>query len=319
MALWPFGKKAAKQDAAKQDAATQDESAEAGNRAEAVVESPAQARHEAAERGVDQGLEQASDTAPENAEPAAAEHASTEPEGGPIVIPHDAVNGSTGPFDGDSVKIEDFDFSDFSQATLDLASVRIPLPKESQVQVEMGETGPKMVHIVTRFGRATPVAFASPRTGGLWETSSQEIIEGMRAEGMPARFETGPWGREIVGTGANGIIRIIGVEGPRWLYRLTLAAPKGKEDELTALGRDMAARSFIYRGSDPVLAGNSLPVVLPKQLAAQVQHAVQQRETQQRAQQEGNQQANQPGGTPNPNALADALQKLANNHNNDPK
>ncbi|WJY68201.1 DUF3710 domain-containing protein [Corynebacterium auris] len=289
MALWPFGKHAGKAD----KAGHAENAGGAGNAEASGVPAPEQ---EAA-----QPVEESAETAP------------TEAEGGPVVIAHDAINGSTGPFDGDSVKIEDFDFSDFSQATLDLSSVRIPLPKESQVQVEMGEAGPKMVHIVTRFGRATPVAFAAPRTGGLWESSSAEIIEGMRAEGMPATFEPGPWGREIVGTGANGVIRIIGIEGPRWLYRLTLAAPKGKEDELTALGRDMAARSFIYRGNNPILAGNSLPVVLPKQLAAQVQQAVRQREAHQRAQQQGGQQ---PGVAPNPNALAEALQRLADNRNN---
>ncbi|WP_342319871.1 DUF3710 domain-containing protein [Corynebacterium mayonis] len=226
----------------------------------------------------------------------------------PVVIEHDSIGGTTGPFDGDSVRIEDFDFSDFSQVTLDLSSMRIPLPKKSQVQVEMGEAGPKMVHIVTPHGRATPVAFASPRTGGMWETSSEEIAEGMREEGMPVTFETGPWGREVVGQGNHGVIRIIGVEGPRWLYRLTLAAPSGKEDDLTALGHEIIARTFVYRGTEPILAGNSLPVVLPQQLATQVQEAVAQRDAQRQAQ-----QSQQEGGSPlsgTPAALQEALQKL---------
>ncbi|AWB84142.1 DUF3710 domain-containing protein [Corynebacterium liangguodongii] len=246
MALWPFGKK---------------KSAQPARDAAAEKDDPQLA---AQEPGIDAA------EAEQAAEPA-----------DPVVIAHDAVGGETGPFDGDSVNIDDFDFSDFSSVTLNLGSMRIPLPKESQVQVEMGEAGPKMVHIVTRHGRATPVAFAAPRTGGIWESSSEEIAEGMRSEGMPVRFETGPWGREVVGTGTNGVIRIIGVEGPRWLYRVTLAAPTGKEDELAQLGRELVGRSFIYRGADPILAGNSLPVVLPAQLAQQVQQAVIARNAQQ--------------------------------------
>lgn len=290
MALWPFGKNKG-----------------AGSRAATPDTPPAEPAADEARRADADATAAVEDAA---AAPAAAapEVAQEDAPAGPVVIGHDAVNGQSGPFDGDAVRIEDFDFSDFSQVTLNLSSMRIPLPQESQVQVEMGDTGPKMVHIVTRHGRATPVAFASPRTGGLWEKSSEEIAEGMRAEGMPVSFETGPWGREIVGTGANGTIRIIGVEGPRWLYRLTLAAPEGREDELTSLGREIVARSFVYRGSDPILAGNSLPVVLPQQLAAQVQEAVRQRAAQQAAQQQA-QQGQQP--TPgNPNALADALQEL---------
>ena len=290
MALWPFGKNKG-----------------AGSRAETPDTPPAEPAADEARRADADATAAVEDAA---AAPAAAapEVAREDAPAGPVVSGHDAVNGQSSPFDGDAVRIEDFDFSDFSQVTLNLSSMRIPLPEESQVQVEMGDTGPKMVHIVTRHGRATPVAFASPRTGGLWEKSSEEIAEGMRAEGMPVSFETGPWGREVVGTGANGTIRIIGVEGPRWLYRLTLAAPEGREDELTSLGREIVARSFVYRGSDPILAGNSLPVVLPQQLAAQVQEAVRQRAAQQAAQQQA-QQGQQP--TPgNPNTLADALQEL---------
>lgn len=88
---------------------------------------------------------------------------------------HDAVSGASGPFDADSVNIEDFDFSDFSQGILNLGSVQIPLPLGSEVQVEMGATGPRMLHIVTQYGRITPVAFAAPRGGGQWRESTKKI------------------------------------------------------------------------------------------------------------------------------------------------
>ena len=64
------------------------------------------------------------------------------------------------------------------------------------------------------------------------------------------------------------------------MYRLTLAAPAGKEEELAQLGREVVARTFIYRGEQPILAGSSLPVMLPQQLAEQVQQALQERQQQ---------------------------------------
>lgn len=193
---------------------------------------------------------------------------------GPASIPHDAVNGERGPYDGDAVNFEDFDFSDFSVGLLDLGSMKIPLPKESQVQVEMGEAGPKMLHIVTKFGRLTPVAFAAPRTAGQWEEASVELIQGVAGDGLDASFEQGPWGREVVGKHDNGTVRIIGVEGPRWMLRLTTTGPEEMAEDLAALAREMIARMFIYRGSDPILAGNSLPVIMPKQLVEQMQQAM---------------------------------------------
>lgn len=290
MAFWPFGKKKKKQ---KQE--------------NPVESSPLEPKQDqpAAEPEAAPKIEAAEDASPvekQEAAPASAPVASAAA-GVEALTDYDPVGGSTGPFDGDNVDIEDFDFSDFSNVTLNLGSIRVPLPKESQVQVEMGEQGPKMVHVVTRYGRITPVAFAAPRTGGLWEESSQEIIEGMRAEGMPVEIQQGPWGQEIVGTGTNGVIRIIGVEGPRWLYRVTLAAPTGSEDQLAEIGRETIARSFVYRGEDPILAGNSLQVVLPAQLAQQVQAAAEAKARQGQA----SAQAPAEG---NPNALSDALKQI---------
>ncbi|QPK78322.1 DUF3710 domain-containing protein [Corynebacterium lizhenjunii] len=200
--------------------------------------------------------------------------------------PHDPVDGEIGPFDGDVVNIETFDFSDFSLGLLDLGSMKIPLPKESQVQVEMGPEGPKMLHIVTRVGRVTPVAFAAPRNGGQWVGAAQDLIKGMEGDGLRTRVEEGPWGTEIVGANDNGVIRIIGIEGPRWMLRMTLAAPAGMEDDLAALGREIASRTFVYRGEAPILAGNSLPVVMPAALVEQVTQAMEERKAQEQAQRE---------------------------------
>lgn len=194
---------------------------------------------------------------------------------------HDAVNGDRGPFDGDSVNFDDFDFSDFAVGLLNLGSMKLPLPKGSQVQVEMGDDGPKLLHIVTQYGRISPVAFAAPRTPGQWMDASDEISEGMAKDGMDPHFENGPWGREIVAKGSGNALRMIGVEGPRWMLRVTLMSPETHAEELTALGRELVARTFVYRGDEPILAGNSLPVIMPPQLVEQMQKAMEARRAQQ--------------------------------------
>lgn len=293
MALWPFGRKkdedardkAADEAGAVPDRAAAEGAGDAGGDASAPVspgEVPAPADSPADRAAAQSGPVFDLDDEPD-------------PE-------HDAVHGSTGPFDGDSVEISDFDFSDFSSGVLNLGSMQIPLPKESQVQVEMGEQGPKMLHIVTRHGRVTPVAFAAPTSAGQWKEAAKEIAEGMNRDGLTVRLERGPWGREVVGEGPAGVIRIIGAEGPRWMLRMTLAAPLDKAEELARLGREITARTFVYRGDNPVLAGNSLPVALPQQLVDQVQQAMQQRAQQQ------NQQA--PGAGQDRQAVDEAARQL---------
>lgn len=290
MALWPFGKKNKKKDAPaagesagdpveklSDDTATGADEEKTDHVSEPAADPVVEAA--VADTPADSAAASTAD-APATGAATVAENAYT----GPATKEHDAIGGESGPFDGDKEDIQEFDFSDFAEGILNLGSIQLPLPKGSQVQVEMGEQGPRMLHVVTEFGRITPVAFAAPNSGGMWEESSDEIAEGMRGDGMPATYEEGPWGREVVGRGDNGVIRIIGVEGPRWLYRVTLAAPHGKEDQLADLAREIIARSFIYRGTAPVLAGNSLPVELPAQLAAQLQQAMAQQQQQQQSQ-----------------------------------
>ncbi|MBV7281039.1 DUF3710 domain-containing protein [Corynebacterium sp. TAE3-ERU30] len=195
-----------------------------------------------------------------------------------------------GPFDGQSVDIEEFDFSDFSVGTLDLGSMKIALPKPSQVQVEMGENGPRMLHIVTEHGRITPVGFAAAASQPQWPTVIDEIRAGMENDGLAVHAEEGPWGTELVGVTDQAQIRMIGCDGPRWMLRTTLVGPKERADDLRDLARDVLARTFVYRGDQPMMAGTSLPVVLPEQLVAQVQEAMVKRKNDaQQAQQQSQQ------------------------------
>ena len=78
----------------------------------------------------------------------------------------------------------------------------------------------------------------------------------MRNDGLDVVVEYGPWGREVVGSapGGGGIVRIIGVDGPRWMLRMTLAAPIDHADEMATLGREITARTFVMRGKDSILA-----------------------------------------------------------------
>ena len=188
--------------------------------------------------------------------------------------------GETGPFDGDTVDINEFDFGDFSSGILDLGSIKIAVPKDSQVQVEMGEKGPKMLHLVTHFGRLTPIAFAAPSSAGQWDEAAAEIAQSMKQSGAEVSVEQGPWGTEIVGENKQAITRVIGAEKPRWMLRMTLAGPADRAEKLAELAREVIARTFVYRGEKPILAGNSLPVTMPANLVQQVQQAMQQRQAQ---------------------------------------
>ena len=188
----------------------------------------------------------------------------------------EAETGAAGPFDADEAKPEDFDFSDFAKASLNLGSVLLTIPREGDIQVEMGPQGPTMLHVATPFGRITPVAFAAPTSGGQWAQSAEEIRDGLANDGLDVTVEQGPWGAEVVGERGDMAMRIMGADGPRWMMRLTLAGPKGQSEDLARLGRGVMARSFVTRGDNPMPAGQPLPVTLPAAMAEQVRKAYEQ-------------------------------------------
>ena len=128
MALWPFGKKKDTDASATQKTENKD--------AEKIAKLDDQ--HEVDTDAVIEKPEDA--TAPEEQD-----QPSTSEENAPPVREHDAVNGQIGPYDGDQVSVESFDFSDFSDGMLNLGSIQVAMPKEAQVQVEMGEDGSAMV------------------------------------------------------------------------------------------------------------------------------------------------------------------------------
>ena len=183
---------------------------------------------------------------------------------------------ASGPFDIDSASPTQFDFSDFAKASLNLGSMLLPIPHVGDIQVEMGPTGPTMLHVATQHGRVTPVAFAAPTSGGLWEESAEEIRQGLESDGLDVQIEQGPWGSEVVGRTSDMEMRIIGADGPRWMLRMTASGPAGQAEELADIARGVLVRSFVSRGDNPMPAGQPLPVTLPSAMAEQIRQAYQQ-------------------------------------------
>ena len=91
---------------------------------------------------------------------------------------------------------------------------------------------------------------------------------------------------------------------------MTLAAPAGMEADLAEMAREIAARTFVYRGDDPILAGNALPVIMPEQLVEQVKQAMDQRQQEQQAAANAQNHPENGVGGPDPAAEAEAEQHL---------
>ena len=174
-----------------------------------------------------------------------------------------------GPFD-----IEDFDKPDDAlMARLDLGSVLIPMAPGGQVQVELNQGGvPSAIWMVTANGRFTIAAYAAPKTPGLWNEVAAELADALREDNASVSVQNGPWGREVVGTGA-GVVRFIGVDGYRWMLRCVVNGTAQSMDALVAEARQAVADTVVRRGDTPMPVRSPLPVELPEQMAAQLRAA----------------------------------------------
>lgn len=190
--------------------------------------------------------------------------------------PTEPVDSDEGPFD-----IEDFDSpEEAAQARLDLGSVLVPLPAAGQIQVELSQTGvPNAVWVVTANGRFTIAAYAAPKSPGQWREVAAELAEALRNDGASVSIQDGPWGREVVGTGA-GVVRFIGVDGYRWMIRCVVNGIAESMDALVAEARTALTDAVVRRGETPLPARTPLEVRLPEQLAAQLRAAAAQQQQQ---------------------------------------
>ena len=215
-----------------------------------------------------------------------------------------AADPDAGPFD-----IEDFDSPEAATvARLDLGSVLIPMPAGGQVQVELSPQGvPSAIWVVTPNGRFTIAAYAAPKSPGLWREVASELADALRNDQAQVSIQDGPWGREVVGTGA-GVVRFIGVDGYRWMVRCVVNGTHESMDALIVEARQALADTVVRRGDTALPVRTPLPVQLPEELANQLRAAATQQAQQaqqamlaaQQAMQAAQQQAQQQAAAQDP-------------------
>ena len=215
-------------------------------------------------------------------------------------------------YDGGPFDIEDFDNPDeAAEARLDLGSVLVPMPPAGQIQVELNEVGvPSAVWVVTPHGRFTIAAYAAPKSPGLWREVASELADSLRKDNARVSIEDGPWGREVVGTGA-GVVRFIGVDGYRWMIRCVVNGAPEAMANLVAEAREALADTVVRRGDTPMPVRTPLPVQLPEPMLEQLRQAAAQQAQMAAAQQAlAEQQAQGQLPTERRSASGSAMQQL---------
>lgn len=172
-----------------------------------------------------------------------------------------------GPYD-----IEDIDHD---AQYLDLGSLMLMPPPEGldlRLQVEESTGDVAALLLVGEDGLIEMRAFASSRSGDLWQDAREAIAADTTRRGGSVNEQEGPFGPELFcqvpvpGEDGQQVVqpsRVIGFSGPRWFLRATIAGRPAVDSAAAQPFEQVFATTVVNRGADAMPPGEALPLKLP--------------------------------------------------------
>ena len=161
---------------------------------------------------------------------------------------------------------------------IDLGGLRVPVPPDTEVRVDVSPEGAVVAATLVRGASAMQVnAFAAPRKAGIWDEVRAEIAATLREGGGKAVDVEGPFGTELHAAvptevaGQGKVLapaRFLGVDGPRWFLRALLTGPAAVEAAEAAPMLTALTLCVVVRGSEAMAVRDPLPLRLPKEATA---------------------------------------------------
>ena len=179
-----------------------------------------------------------------------------------------------GPWDADEREVDTEDGRIVDLGGL-IITGRPNLELRLQTDQASGAVGAAM--LVGKDGAVELRAFAASRSGGVWDDIRREIAAEASNRGGTATEADGPYGPELRlkvpvqtpdGRNATQTSRIVGIEGPRWLLRVTYlgnaATTPNPDGPLESAVRDVV----VVRGGVAMAPREMIPLRMPPGAAA---------------------------------------------------
>jgi hypothetical protein len=159
---------------------------------------------------------------------------------------------------------------------LDLGSLQIPSISGVEVRVQASPDGTvQRVVLVHGTSALRLAAFAAPRSEPIWDEVRAEISKSLFAEGVAVREVEGEYGIELRGRAGTKEgpreLRIVGVEGPRWLVRADFQGPAAVDAHAARQLAECLRGLVVDRGGEARPAREPLPLRLSPEMATQIQ------------------------------------------------
>jgi hypothetical protein len=177
------------------------------------------------------------------------------------------VDRAQGPFDASEVP-------DDGISRLDLGGMLVPGAEGMELRLELDEAAESVVAVTIVDGSSSMqlMAFAAPRTDGIWDDVREEIRVNLASQG-PVDVVDGRYGPELHASipvaGPQGqqqiqAVRFIGIDGPRWFLRALVAGAAARDAAAAATLEAVLRAVVVVRGNDPMAPGDQLPLSVPE-------------------------------------------------------
>ena len=226
-------------------------------------------RHEGAHRpGSDSGTAQDNEDLYGDFDKADEDESGYEPDDeAPVPAGRGASQGS-GPWDG----AESYP----DRERIDFGSLLVPAYEGIRVEVEVADGMGVCVTILRDDSVLQLMAFAAPKTSGLWDEVRQEFAAEVTNAGGDSQEADGPFGIELHarvvpvgeehGRGQLEPIRFLGVDGPRWFLRGMIRGPAARRPDLARPFEELFADVVVVRGDHPAPPADLLEIRLPEDM-----------------------------------------------------
>lgn len=174
---------------------------------------------------------------------------------------------AAGPFDIADVPADDV-------PRLDIGSLLIPGAEGFELRLQIDEqTEEVRSALLTKEDGAVELrAFAATRNGDLWSEVRPKIAADFAQRGGTATEREGRFGTELVcqltvrtedGRTGTQASRIVGINGERWMLRVTLLGRPAVDDAAAGDWESMVEQVVVRRGDQPMPPGTELPLRVP--------------------------------------------------------
>jgi hypothetical protein len=178
-------------------------------------------------------------------------------------------DGSNGPYDSTAAPAEAP--TDWGRIDLGALVLTVPSGVELRFDVDQETSAVNSVVVVVDDVAVQVMAYAAPRTLGIWDDVRDEIASQLRQGPGSAEQAHGPFGPELhahVPTD-DGLLeaRFMGVDGPRWFLRGVISGAGAHDDAAVGRALDVFAGTIVVRDDEARPSQEPLLVTLPVQSA----------------------------------------------------